>query len=173
MSVQPVIDAFEFAESGRTLRGSAPLSEFPRLRDVLAEARGALEYEVSGVRDDKGRQALRVRINCLLQVRCQRCLEALELPVDLDATLVLAGSMDEMEAQPLDVDGADWVLAGKDMRLGELLEDELLLAVPYAPRHDRCGKEDGNSAAGAGTSPFVGLCGLIGDPQQSKGTKQG
>jgi uncharacterized protein len=46
------------------------------------------------------------------------------------------------------------------MALRELIEDELILAVPYAPRHEDC------TAAGAHgdaqkVSPFAGLRGLI------------
>jgi len=173
MFAQPVIDGFEFAESGKTLQGSVPFSDLPRLCEVLSETRGALDYAISGVRDSKGRLALRVRLRGSLPARCQRCLGGLELPVAIDSTLVLARSVDEMEAEPLEVDGADWVLAGKDMKVGELLEDELLLAVPYAPRHDRCGKDGGSKAIEAAPSPFAGLRGLIGDAQRGKGTKQG
>lgn len=171
MSAQPVIDGFEFAESGRILRGRIVLSDFPRLRDVMADMNGELEYAVAGVRDDKGRLALRVSVAGSLRVRCQRCLGALELPVDIDSTLVLARSEEELTAEPLDVEAADWVLAGKDMRVGELLEDELLLAVPYAPRHERCGEESGRTAGEARTSPFAGLRNLIGDSPR-KGMKQ-
>ena len=32
---QPVIDGFEFASAGATQQGTWPLSDFPRLRDVL------------------------------------------------------------------------------------------------------------------------------------------
>ena len=172
MSAQPVIDGFEFAESGRTLRGSVAVSDLPRLRDVVAETKGVMEYAVAGVRDGKGRLALRIRVSGSIQVRCQRCLEALELPVDIDSTLVLARSEDELAAEPLDVDAADCVLAGKDMKVGELVEDELLLAVPYAPRHQRCGQESGSAAREVRTSPFAGLRGLIGESPY-KGTKQG
>jgi len=173
MFAQPVIDGFEFAESGKTFQGSVPFSDLPRLCEVLSETRGALDYAISGVRDSGGRLALRVRIRGSLPVRCQRCLGSLDLPVAIDSTLALAGSVDEMQAEPLEVDGADWVLAGKDMKVGELLEDELLLAIPYAPRHDRCGKESENPAAEAASSPFAGLRSLIGDAQRGKGTKQG
>jgi uncharacterized metal-binding protein YceD (DUF177 family) len=50
------------------------------------------------------------------------------------------------------------------MALRELVEDELILAVPYAPRHESCTAaltgEDANDAA-AKVSPFAELRGLI------------
>jgi uncharacterized protein len=177
MSAQPVIDAFEFAESGGSLRGKLPLSSLPRLRDALADTGttgGDLDYAVAGVRDDKGRPALRVEIRGCLQVRCQRCLGVLELPVAIDSTLVLAHSLQEMEGEPAEADGTDWVLGGSGMRVGELLEDELLLAVPYAPRHEHCSAANaGVSADEGGSSPFAGLKSLVGDRPAGGGTKNG
>ncbi|HVJ12456.1 MAG TPA: DUF177 domain-containing protein, partial [Burkholderiales bacterium] len=54
----------------------------------------------------------------------------------------------------------DRVVAGREMKLRELVEDELILAVPYAPRHESC---NGRAAmhADAKASPFAGLRGLI------------
>jgi uncharacterized protein len=46
------------------------------------------------------------------------------------------------------------------MALRELVEDELILAVPYAPRHENCtGAEAGDRAEK--TSPFAGLRGMM------------
>jgi uncharacterized protein len=174
MSAQPAIDGFEFAESGRTLRGKAQVSDFPRLRDALADTRGALDYAVTGVHDDKGRPALRLEMRGCLLVRCQRCLGVLEWPVAIDATLVLARSLQEMEAEPIDADDADWVLGARGMPVGDLLEDELLLAVPYAPRHEQCRAANaGDSATEGGSSPFAGLKGLVGDRPAGRSTKHG
>jgi hypothetical protein len=46
MSHQPVIDGFEFASAGATQQGTLPVSEFPRLRDLLASDAGEVAYEV-------------------------------------------------------------------------------------------------------------------------------
>ena len=46
------------------------------------------------------------------------------------------------------------------MALRELIEDELILAVPYAPRHEDCAPAAASDSAQK-TSPFAGLRGLI------------
>jgi uncharacterized protein len=160
MSHQPVIDGFEFASAGATQQGVWPLSGFPRLRDVLANDAGEVAYEVSGVRDERGRPGLRLRVNGTLALRCQRCLEPMPFDVHTDETLVLASTLAEIHAEPADAHAPDRVVAGKEMALRELIEDELILAVPYAPRHESC------IPAGAGDSaekisPFAGLRGLM------------
>jgi uncharacterized protein len=160
MSHQPVIDGFEFASAGATQQGVWPLSEFPRLRDVLASDGGEVAYEVRGVRDERGRPGLRLKVNGTLALRCQRCLEPMPFEVHTDETLVLAATLAEIHAEPADAHAPDRVVAGKEMALRELIEDELILAVPYAPRHENC------VPAGAGdraekVSPFAGLRGLM------------
>ena len=58
--------------------------------------------------------------------------------VHTDETLVLAATLAEIHAEPADAHAPDRVVAGKEMALRELIEDELILAVPYAPRHEDC-----------------------------------
>ena len=160
MSHQPVIDGFEFASAGAAQRGVLPLSGFPRLRDMLASDAGEVAYTVQGVRDGRGRPSLRVSVAGTLQLRCQRCLEALPFEVRTDELLVLAASQAEIEADPADAHAPDRLLAGKEMPVRELVEDELILAVPFAPRHERC-VEHPETGAVTRTLPFAGLRGLM------------
>lgn len=156
---QPVIDGFEFASAGSNLQGVWPISDFPRLRDMLAAHEGEVSYEVDGVRDAHGRPSLRVKVRGTLGLRCQRCLEALPCDVRSDVTLVLAGTQAEIDAEPADVNSPDRVVAGKEMPVRDLLEDELILALPYAPRHEGCSARAANAAAKS--LPFAGLRGLM------------
>lgn len=160
MPHQPVIDGFKFAESGEALRGVWPIADFTRLPDVLHDASGELEYAVSGQRDARGRAALRVELRGVLRLRCQRCLELLEFQLAVDTLLTLARRQSEVDADPLDSD-FERVVGGKDMAVRDLLEEELVLGVPVAPRHLRC--TAGRPGSDEGGSPFEKLRGLLGD----------
>jgi uncharacterized protein len=160
MPHQPTIDGFEFASAGATQEGTWPIREFPRLRDMLASDSGDVAYEISGVRDERGRPGLRLKVRGTLALRCQRCLEPMAFPVDTDETLVLAATLAEIHAEPASASAPDRVVAGREMALRELIEDELILVVPYAPRHDDC-EPAGASDSMEKVSPFAGLRGLI------------
>ena len=160
MSHQPVIDGFEFATAGATQEGTLPLSSFARLQDVLVSDAGDVRYAVQGMRDGRGRPTLELRVRTTLQLRCQRCLAPLPYEVSEQALLVLAGSQAEIDAEPLDVESPDRVVAAKDMDLRALVEDELILALPYAPRHEGCEARPEGSDRGA-SSPFAGLRGMM------------
>lgn len=161
MSHEPVIDGFEFASAGAKQQGVWPAGDFPRLRDMLASDAGEVVYELEGVHDERGRPALRLRVNGTLQLRCQRCLEPMAFEVHTDETLVLAGTLAEIHADPADANAPDRVLGAKEMPVRELVEDEIILALPYAPRHESCSARPSPDADGK-TSPFAGLRGLMG-----------
>ena len=157
---QPVIDGFEFASAGATQQGVWPLSDFARLRDMLATDAGEVAYEISGVRDERGRPGLRLKVSGTLALRCQRCLESMPFDVQTDEMLVLAATLAEIHAEPASAHAPDRVVAGKEMALRELVEDELILAVPYAPRHEDCVPAAASDSAEK-ISPFAGLRRLI------------
>src|SRR3990172_8938391 len=159
MSHQPVIDGGEGGAAGAALRGTFPLDGFARLRGTLASDAGEVAYVVQGLRDERGRPCLRAKVRGAQQLRCQRCLEALELDVDVDKVLVLAASQAEIDAEPAGSRGPDRVLAGRDMPVRDLIEDELILAMPYAPRHERCAAA-APASAGARRFPFTGRRGM-------------
>lgn len=161
MPHQPVIDGLEFARNGSRLQGDWPLADFPRLRESLHADVGALRYELQGVPEQHGRPALRLRVQGALQLICQRCLGPLEHRVHIESSLLLRATQAEIDAEPVDAEGPEQIVAGREMAVHDLIEDELLLALPLAPRHERCA---GRAAAGQGGkhTPFAGLRDLLG-----------
>lgn len=160
MPRRPVIDGLEFARAGSRLRVDWPVSDFPRLRDSLHDDTGSIGCELEGIQEQLGRRALRLRLSGTLQLTCQRCLGALAQPLRVDEVLLLAETQAEIDAEPVNPDAPERILAGREMQVHELVEDELVLALPIAPRHERC---DGDQPGAAATkqSPFAGLKDLM------------
>lgn len=158
---QRYIDGFEFCGTGGVVSGKWPVADLPRLQDMLRDAAGAVDYRIVGTRDGVGRPALEVCVAGVLQLTCQRCLEALAYRFDARSMLVLARSQAEIEADDLSgADGPERILAGVEMPVRDLIEDEVLLLVPLAPRHDVCARRPEVAAAGRNV-PFAGLRGLL------------
>lgn len=68
---------------------------------------------------------------------CQRCLQPLHRPLAVERALRFVHS--ETEAEALDAESEEDVLAlTRVLDLRELVEDELLLALPLVPRHEVC-----------------------------------
>lgn len=156
----PLIDGFEFAAAGGSVRGAWPVGFLPRLRDELHDDAGVVEYEVLGGRDAHGRPCLALRASAKLHLTCRRCLGALEYALGAETTLLLAGSQAQVDAEPLRADGPEWIVAHKEMAVRDLVEDELLLALPYAPRHENCPAQ-GRDAPETRHTPLAGLRGML------------
>jgi len=138
MAHQPVINGLEFARTGSELQGAWPVADFPRLRDALRTDEGTLQCELRGMPGELGRPLLRLRVEGALQFVCQRCLGALEYPLHIEVALQLAATQAEIDADPLGAGGPERIVANREMPVRDLLEDELLLAIPLAPRHESC-----------------------------------
>jgi len=75
----------------------------------------------------------------------------------VNVELELAESLREIAEADDDIDRA---LASKAMDVGQIVEDEVILALPTAPRHDSC--RMAGATARAGESPFGKLAVLKG-----------
>ena len=157
-----VIDSLEFARTAQTLSGNLPVPELARLRDSLFDDSGEVRFEVRGARDARRRPVLALDISGVLHLRCQRCLGMMDYPLRISNTLLLV-SAGEAAAGSLDDEESEWIEASAALDVASLVEDEIILGLPYAPRHGegQCG-HGGTSAKAdnAGNAAFTRLAAL-------------
>jgi len=153
--LQPAaIDGLAFARSAAVLEGRLGLESLPRLAQSGCSA-SVLDFVLTGEINERGRPGLRLVVEGSVRLQCQRCLDGLELPLHLEAELQFATSEAEMAAAEDDVER---VLAGREMSVAALVEDEILLALPMVPKHERCSAAD--SGSGAQNPAFQALAAL-------------
>lgn len=162
-------DAFGLAARDERLAGEIDATRHTRIADRLAPTKNSapIAWNIVGGRDSLGRPTLSVSIEGSLPVLCQRCLQPFDLGVAQQTELLLART--EAELAALDTAEAEVVLAAAPLDAMTLVEDEILLSLPFAPNHaeGQCPasvKPDTASAA-AGTasgttSPFARLAAL-------------
>lgn len=126
------VDIARLADSSATLEGSVPVARFVRLADQLASREGAVEATFGFARED-GREVVSGRIEGRLMLVCQRCLGGVDVPVVVRVDLVRVAS----EADAATVEGSHdpFVAPTREVVLAELVEDELILALPLVPMH--------------------------------------
>ncbi|MBI4938857.1 MAG: DUF177 domain-containing protein [Nitrosomonadales bacterium] len=131
-----------------------------RLQDLLAVPEGAIGYFVRGYQDKSGKPMLEVVMDGSCQLICQRCLSGFVYPVHLVSHLLLAQES-ELERFSAEEDGPDSILADKHQDIGALLEEELLLSLPFAPMHPPGACQIAARGSGQpGNSAFAALAGL-------------
>lgn len=154
-----VIDCLEFARSGGVLDRSVGLGELPRLADLLTTTAGVLSIRLEGWRDEQGKSWLQVDITGEPVLCCQRCLGGVKFPLNIRSRLQLIAPGEEWPDDDLVDDSADAIEAEKALAVIPLIEEEVLLALPIAPRHRQCDLPSGD-AIEQGPSPFAVLAAL-------------
>lgn len=133
------------ADAGERLEGSWPGDDLPRWAQSQSMPQDVVAAEIRWqARGDRraaaGREPeiwLHLNARTSMWLTCQRCLQPFESPCEVDRRIRFVRT--EAEAEALDAESEDDVLAlVSRLDLQSLLEDELLLALPLVPRHERC-----------------------------------
>ena len=130
------VDPGKMAEQTAQLVLRTPLSAFRRLREVTLSDEGEVSVQVRFHRDVRGVPNLSGELTATVLQTCQRCMSAVEVLLQANVNVFLLS--DEAYADRLSEDD-DYVVFGEDrLDLPELLEDELILALPLVARHEDC-----------------------------------
>ena len=140
------LDIETFIRDEADLNGTWPAASMSRLAEAAApespaEGWPVVEWALKGELREQRRAEpqlwLQTEATGTVQLTCQRCLKPVEESLQISRWFRFVGSEDE--AVSLDADSEDDVLAlTRHLDAQELIEDELLLALPLVPRHEIC-----------------------------------
>ena len=138
MSPRIVIDSAVFAREASLLQGELPIANLTRLLDLLVDSTGCLRYVVEGKLGPRNRPQLLLKLDGVLSVCCQRCLEGIDYPVVVRSVLEFVNDEEDLTQEEIEDDSKDFLPAQKELDVVELIEDEIILGLPSAPRHESC-----------------------------------
>lgn len=119
------------------------VGDFERLAQEFVNPEAQLEYRVCGGQDARGRPRVRCTVEGSMEMQCQRCLKPVGVAVKSDRLLYLAASeadADRLETALADED-VEVIVAGQNLDLAGVVEDEVLLSLPIVPMHAHCSME--------------------------------
>ena len=138
------------------LKGRLGMESLPRLAQSGCSS-AAFDFVLTGEINERDKPELRLAVDGSVRMQCQRCLGDVDLPLRLEARLELASSEAEILAADDDIERA---VAGRDMSVAVLVEDELILALPMVPKHEQCRAAAESDDGGTGPSAFQALAAL-------------
>jgi uncharacterized protein len=132
------IDPLHLADKRGALKGQIPLKSLDRLAEMLTDDTGMVAVDLFLGRE--GRLAkIEGRIQAVLALKCQNCLEAVEWPIDCIIKLGIVTSMDQANRLPEEYEPL--LVEDEKILLKNIIEDEILLVLPAFPKHQhRCFK---------------------------------
>ncbi|MFK3649989.1 YceD family protein [Lysobacter enzymogenes] len=130
--VPDVLDAWRLVAARRGLEGRLPLSALERLASLLHDTDGEVRFSLDFDTDELKVAYAELKIDAALPLLCQRTLERFVMPVQIVQRLgLIRDEADEAALPP----GYEPLLMPEDgmLRPSEMVEDELILAVPVVP----------------------------------------
>lgn len=159
------------SENGR-LEGELALAAMSRLA-ALNRADGKVAISLVAGVGEKGVHFIEGELWADIELDCQRCLGPLRLPVKVKIALGLIRS--EAEADRLPSQYEPLLVPDSGIVVSDLVEDELLLALPQIPRHENWRECEANGYAAPDAAPpnadtrqpFAVLASLLPDSKRS------
>lgn len=165
------VDPQRLARAGTLLEGSLPLARFSRLAEAVRDTDGEVHLHLAFHRNPGEPVRVAGDFSFVARLVCQACLAPADVSLAGEINLLLPGAGEKGSSYAGRADRDDvFLMEGPTAALVDLLEDDLILSLPMAPR---CRKPE--CAAGVQYSspevqsevrPFAALKSLLGSGNQ-------
>jgi uncharacterized protein len=148
------VHARRLAKQGVLIEGTVELQELQRFAAQLVDTSGEVAARLQFRIDEEGNNVAEITVESRVTVACQRCLEPMTLEIRSASNLrLVAGDDDEHEFEGSNYE--PYVIKDGELDVIGLVEDELLLELPFAPVHELGSCVAKSSSSGSdGQTPF-------------------
>ena len=130
-NVSAPIQVHRLVANEAEVRGTIPLDQCPRLAGVVAKVEGETHFELRFCTNGSGRPAVVGEVSAIAWLQCQRCTEPYEQTLRSDVRVEIVDDLDADSRQP----GFEPMATVEAVTIVEIVETELLLAMPAVPVH--------------------------------------
>ena len=127
------IDPRKLALQGNVLEGTVNVGDLPRLESSVNSVCGPLEAKVQFGLDESRAKIVNGDARVSVETICQRCLDPLVVELTAEFAVQVIWSEDHINRVAANYE--PWLVLDKMANLNELLEDEILLALPLVNYH--------------------------------------
>lgn len=154
------INNIKFARNNQQQKGVLDLKKLSRVQEIDDYA-GEIDYELTGFVDKLNRPTLSLRVYGTIHTLCQNCLQPMDVAIDNTSKITVFFSEEDLDAALFADAGSgveDGVVAEEEFDVMQLVEDEIIMLLPYATKHETC---VGMSYADKAENPFEVLKKII------------
>lgn len=134
-SMTGFVDPLKMAKMGQSLHGVIKVAAMPRVIKLLASNEGEVAYSLEFSNDEDGRCFIVGSISGGLSMNCQRCLAT--FVHEIECSFTVSPVLNDEEARVLTKEYDPVIVVDAKLALDELIEDELILALPIVVMHDQ------------------------------------
>lgn len=170
------VEHLKLAQENRVLKGVVALNELSRFAEMLERKEGVVQihliFGIGQSEESAGSNYVEIkgRLEVEVELECQKCLG--KYPFTLDSGFYVKVIRSEEDLQ----ESEDAIICPYDDKLAirDLIEDELILALPMIPKHELCSleveesaQEIHSSAPSSRNKPFKHLKQLLNSEKRS------
>lgn len=129
------IDPWNFAQGRKMLCVTLPLCDTQEVKQWVKKD-DVVSFHIKGMIDEYRQPHLMGSFALTLTLQCQRCLNAMQWPLEHEFDYVLI--RDETQEDKVEGNSETLICTENTMDLVWFLEEEILLAMPMIAKHDNC-----------------------------------
>lgn len=127
-TVPDILDPWRMVQARRVFEGTIPVKQMERLIGLLATPTGEIAYRVEFGSDEFDIACADLKIDAGLSMLCQRTMQVFVQPVRIEQRLGLIRDESQEAALPESYEAL--LVTDGQLRLKEVIEDELILSLP-------------------------------------------
>ena len=120
--------------AGAIIAGQLTVDKVPRLLGAVLGVDRELSVELIFDTAEGGKKTVQAKVAGSALMECQRCLEPVRVPIDTDSMLTVVVDDDEARCALRNIEPL--LLADDELDIFELVEEEILLALPIVALHE-------------------------------------
>lgn len=129
-SLPVTIDPIRLADTETRLAGCLAVESMERLNALCIDNQAQVHVDLQFGRDAARRRHMHGTITATVDVVCQRCLHSMTVTLKLEPSLLLVAAEDTVSWAE-----EEYLVSTASLALSEVVEDELLLALPMISLH--------------------------------------
>ena len=157
-----LIDSQAFTAKQETLQGIVSLNQLDErvwTRD-FTDLSSSIAYTLTGGIDKWQRPYLTLTLSGCLPLQCQRCMQPTEFALNENVRIVLFENEETLDEAMLADEDLEGMLQEPEIDVFSLIEDQILMALPFSPKHEQCGNAQLEASNQNKPNPFAALAGL-------------
>lgn len=137
MKLPRILDPIKLGKQAGQLNGDLPLADCPRLQEIADQGDHVAQVALQCGQDAAHIYYINGTVNATINVICQRCNEV--MPYVIDISFSLSPVVSDERAKRLPAAYEPVHMQDEVVNVHEMIEEEILLALPMIPKHDQCG----------------------------------
>ena len=160
-SLPDYVEPIRLAQAGTQIEGTLSTASLPRLTAMVGAQQGRLHARIDFGIDAQEYKYVAANIEVDLTLQCNRCLQPMRVPIVTKVALAIVGT--ETDAEELPARYEPLIVVDDTVSVKEMVEDELILALPIVPVHAPKDCQAGTTTTGEDIpreNPFAVLASL-------------